>query len=157
MAQYLSHTSYLIVAGLAPLCQGLVSLQGLVAEQSQLFHVHQLQREVQRRLQFLHLTIKESIDMSTMQRVSGIREKGTTKKLHPSFGEHNQQTVQGSDALKLCVCALCWTMNASRTEGTSTAVESTPTWSLNCELHASTHVARHIRTCCGMWRRRPAT
>lgn len=53
---------YLVVASLAPLCEGLVPLQSLLTQQGELLHVHQLQGQVQRRLQLLHLT-----DRSTSQ------------------------------------------------------------------------------------------
>lgn len=46
---------YLVVAGLASLGEGLVLLQSLLSEQRELLHVHQLQRQVQSRLQLLNL------------------------------------------------------------------------------------------------------
>lgn len=64
---------HLIVARFAPLRQGLVPLQRLLPQEVELFHVNQLQRQVQRRFKLLHLLVEDALLRGIVLRVGGVR------------------------------------------------------------------------------------
>lgn len=63
----------LVVASLASLGERLVSLESLLAEQHELFHIHHLEGQIQRGLQLLYLKNPKGSKMQTVGEVGTYR------------------------------------------------------------------------------------